>query len=116
MINFANEYYQILYIFSSCYFMKTIFYNGNVIATGDNEVVKALIEMKNKNPVRSCHEKRFVKSALPTPKNIPPANKEINIPWNNLALKSKGFRIVLIKYLCASALKTVNIFTFFFLN
>jgi hypothetical protein len=60
--------------------MKTIFYNGKVIATGDKDVVNELIAIKNKKPVRSCHEKISVKSELPTPKKIPPANKEINMP------------------------------------
>ncbi len=77
--------------------------------TGLRAVVNPLIEMKNKHPVRYAQSSGFVKSFLPAPKNIPPANNDKNIPCNTFAYINSGFLIVFRKFLFNKAPYTADL-------
>lgn len=51
----ATEYSITVYILESCYLRKIGLSNGNVNVYGLSDVVRALIDMKNKQPLRYCH-------------------------------------------------------------
>lgn len=105
-----------MYILLSYYFRKTGRYNGNVIDVGESEVVKALIDTKNRKPVRYNQLETTSISSVPTLKNNPPAKSDKKTPCVTLALINNGFLTIFLTFLIISVLKTTHLPTYFFLN
>jgi hypothetical protein len=84
-----------LYIFESCSFKKTSLSAGKVSEIGEIDIVIENIDIKNKKPVIVSQDYIFVKSFVPSSKNIPPINNAIKIACKSFTFTSCGFRIVL---------------------